>query len=326
MKKTNNVIIQSLHGLAYGYFISYGLGTLVILISSYIHIDILSTIGSYMQSLMGVGIAVGIAMATKANGFNTLCMILSGGIASYFSSYLIIIYLAILLPAELLQFIDTYFDIWLKPLLAVIISLLISYIFNPYINTFMNYLGNYFNIQMNSDSLIMRIVISMIIAIIMGFLVSSPIGGVSICALMNVNSVVCGIALSGVCSYTIGLVIMGLKDNHMSDTLAILIGTPILGFINIIKKPIILIPLMLSSAISGILTGCIFMIEAPTTASYGMMVFQGIVDTIAYNNAVYMPAILLINIAVPIVVCFMVSQLLYHLKLIKHGDLKIEHL
>ncbi len=238
MKKTSNIIIQSLNGLAYGYFISFGLGTLLILISSYIHIELLSTIGSLLQSLMGIAIAIGISIGLNLKNMDMLCMIISGSIASYLSSYLIMIYLAVLLSAQVIQLLDTYFDIWSKPLVVIIISTLLVYFLNPYINSFMIYLGNYFNSQMNSDSIIMKIMMSMIISNVMGLL--SPILGPTICTSMNLNSIICGIALSGICSYTIGLTIIGLKDNHVGESLACLIGTPLLEFSNIIKRPVIL--------------------------------------------------------------------------------------
>ncbi len=325
MKKTNS-IIQSINGLAYGYFITYVFGTLLIMIAQYIHIEILSTIGSTMQSLMGIGIAIGMGVSLKVQGIDMLCMIISGGIADYFSSYMMVIYLVVLLSVKIIQLIDTHLDIWLKPLIIVIISTLLAYFLNPYINTLMIHIGNYFNTQINSDSLIIRIVISIVIAIVMGLFICGPIGGVTICTLMNLNSIACGIVLSGVCSYTIGLAIMGWKDNHIGDTIACIIGTPLLEFSNIMKHPIVLIPIIISSSITGVLTGCVFMIQAPSSASYGLMAFQGLIDTIAYNNFVYMPAILLINIAIPIVVCLALTYLLYRLKLLKHGDLKIEHL
>ncbi|MCD7893551.1 MAG: PTS sugar transporter subunit IIC [Erysipelotrichaceae bacterium] len=323
MKKTNS-IIQSINGLSYGYFLTYALGTILIMTSQFVHLEILSTIGSVMQSLTGIGIAIGIGISLKVKGIDMLCMVISGSIASYFSSYLIVIYLAVLLSALVIQLLDTYFDIWLKPLIVIIISTLLAYFLNSYINSFMMYLGNYFNTQMNNDSLIIRIIMSMIIAIVMGLLI--PILGPTICTLLNLNSLVCGIVLSGGCSYTIGLAVMGLKDNHIGDTIATAIGTPLLQFANVIKKPILLIPLMISSAISGMLTGCVFMIEASTTAGYGLMALQGLIDTINYNNSVYMPATLLINIALPIVISLIMIQLLYRLKLLKRGDLKIEHL
>ncbi|MCD7808817.1 MAG: PTS sugar transporter subunit IIC [Erysipelotrichaceae bacterium] len=322
MKKTNNIIIQSLNGLAYGYFISYGLGTLLILISSYIHIELLSNIGSILQSLMGIAIAVGISIGLNLKSIDMLCMIISGSIASYLSSYLIIIYLTVLLSAQVIQLLDTYFNIWLKPLVVIIISTLFVYFFNPYIDSFMIYLGNYFNTQMNNESIIIKIMMSMIISNVMGLLI--PILGPTICTSMNLNSIVCGIALSGICSYTIGLTIIGLKDNHIADTFAIAIGTPLLEFPNIIKHPAILIPLIFSSAITGVLSACIFLIEAPSSVSYGLI--TGIINTVSYNHFAYMSAILLINIAVPLVVCFIISQLLYRFKLIKSGNLKIEHL
>ncbi|MCD7840434.1 MAG: PTS sugar transporter subunit IIC [Erysipelotrichaceae bacterium] len=325
MKKTNSMI-QSINGLAYGYFMTYVLGTLLIMIAQYIHIEIVSTIGSIMQSSMGIGIAIGIGVSLKVQGIDLLCMIISGGIASYFSSYMMVIYMVVLLSVKITQLLDTYLDMWLKPLIVVIVSTLLAYFLNPYINTLMINIGNYFNTQINNDSLIIKIVISIVIAIVMGLFISGPIGGVTICSLMNLNSIACGIVLSGVCSYTIGLAIMGWKDNHIGDTIACIIGTPLLEFSNIMKHPIILIPLILSSGVTSILTGCVFMIQAPTSAGYGLMAFQGLIDTIAYNNSVYMPAILLINIAIPIVVCLVLTHLLYHLKLLKRGDLKIEHL
>ncbi len=75
---------------------------------------------------------------------------------------------------------------------------------------------------------------------------------------------------------------------------------------------------------TGILSGCIFLIEAPSSVSYGLI--TGIINTLFYNPFAYMSAILLINIAVPLFSCFIVSQFLYRFKLIKSGDLKIEHL
>jgi uncharacterized membrane protein len=124
----------------------------------------------------------------------------------------------------------------------------------------------------------------------------------------------------------IGFAIMSRKDNNLGVVISIAIGTSMLQFKNILKKPIIWIPTIITSAILGPISTVIFKTETVSTgAGMGTSGFVGQLGTLeAMGNSVNaFLSIGLLQIVLPIIMIFAIDIIMRKKGLLKLGDLKI---
>ena len=108
--------------------------------------------------------------------------------------------------------------------------------------------------------------------------------------------------------------------------LSIGIGTSMLQFKNILKKPIIWLPTIIASAILGPISTCLVKIKCMgSSAGMGTAGFVGQIGTFASmgNTWNMYVGIIVLEIVAPLVLVFFIDLLFRKFNLIKDGDLAV---
>ena len=92
-----------------------------------------------------------------------------------------------------------------------------------------------------------------IISVLMGMALTAPISSVAICVAINIGGVpmAAAAALIGCCTQMVGFAVHTARDNKWGSVVAVGIGTSMLQFKNILRKPLIWVPTIVVSALLG---------------------------------------------------------------------------
>ena len=165
-----------------------------------------------------------------------------------------------------------------------------------------------------------------VIAVIMGMALTAPISSAAIAIAISLGGIAGGAAVVGCSVQMLGFAVMSRKDNNIGTVISIGIGTSMLQFKNILKKPIIWLPTILVSAILGPISTLIFKTQTvPTGSGMGTSGLVGQFATLEAmgTNAAAFTAILVLQIALPIVLVYVTDVLFRKYNLIQPGDLKL---
>ena len=136
-----------------------------------------------------------------------------------------------------------------------------------------------------------------------------------------------GAAVVGCSTQMIGFAVQSRKDNNIGTVISIGIGTSMLQFKNILKKPVIWLPTIIASAILGPVSTCWLELTC-MGASAGMgtagLVGQiGTIDSMGVSNWQVWVGIFGLMIILPGVLVFFIDLLFRKLGWIKEGDLTV---
>jgi uncharacterized protein len=333
---------SSMNGMAFGLFATLIIGVIIgqiglLLVNVEFTVGgvlynigtILDTISTFLKGLMGIGIGIGIAWALKLQGLKLISISAVGALStsSYFtsSSNPLVAYIVVVLTITIVSLIlrkKTPLDIIIVPLLSVIIGYLLTILIANPIIIATDAIGNFVHTATAYQPFLMGLVI----AVIMGMLLTSPLSSAAIAIAINISGIAAGAALAGCCAQMVGFAVMGRKDNDVGTTISVAIGTSMLQFKNIIKKPVIWLPTIIASAILGPFATLIF--KSETTKFGAGMGTSGLVGQLqtyeAMGNTVNTwLTIGLVQIIFPVVIVLLLDLLFRKLKWYKKGDLKI---
>jgi len=230
---------------------------------------------------MGVGIGVGIGISLKMNGLKLVVAGVIGGIASSFTlmfdgtmltgvpasepvkTYLVTIFGIVLMEKLLVK--KTPVDILLIPLTGIAIATLLTLAVGAPIRYVILYIQDFITWTFEFAPIPM----SIIVAVVMGMLLTSPLSSAAIAISINLSGIAGGAAVIGCTAQMIGFAVQSRKDNSIGMVLSIAFGTSMLQFKNILKKPIIWLPTIITSAILGPIF-YIFFKTMTTSAGAGM--------------------------------------------------------
>ena len=193
----------------------------------------------------------------------------------------------------------TPIDILLKPLIYVLIGTVISYIL-IYPCFYLIYSIQYI-IEVSLP--LMPLFMSIIIGVIIGMTLTMPISSVAICIALSIGNypLASGAAVIGCSVQMIGFATQAIKaKNDLGKGISVAIGTSMLYWPNIIKKPAIWLPTIISSAIISPIGVLLFNITSTTNGagmgSSGLVGQFSILEAMGYNNIMSYISILFIFI------------------------------
>lgn len=167
----------------------------------------------------------------------------------------------------------------------------------------------------------------MIISIVVGIVLTLPISSAAVCAMIGISGLAGGAAVAGCCAQMIGFAVISFRENKWGGVVAQGIGTSMLQMGNIVKKPIVWLPAILTAAITGPVSTCLFKLEC-TGVSAGMGTCGlvgpiGVFTDMGFNlNSVF--GVLTVCIILPAVLSLLFSEIMRRMGLIKFGDLKLD--
>lgn len=343
MKKwLNRVFIDGLSGMALGLFSTLIIGTIIAQIGTLIG----GTIGGYLiliskfaKTVTGAGIGVGVAVKFKEGPLVTVSAAVAGLIGAFPAATES---LALGAPGEPLgAFVAAYVaielghlvagktkvDILVTPFVSIISGAMVGLLIGPYISTFMKWLGAIVNVNVEQSPIVGGIVIS----VLMGMILTLPISSAAIGISMGITGLAAGAATIGCCCQMVGFAVASYRENKMGGFVAQGLGTSMLQIPNIVRKPIIWLPSIISSAILGpIAAKCLAMVSTPVGSGMGS---AGLVGQISAYGAMVeggmSPALALIEIVVmhfilPAALTLAISEFMRKKNWIKLGDMKLD--
>ena len=217
----------------------------------------------------------------------------------------------------------TKVDIIVTPFACIASGAAVGYVIGPPISAFMMWLGNLVNINVEQHPVIGGILIS----VLMGMILTLPISSAAIGVSMGITGVAAGAATIGCCCQMVGFAVASYRENKMGGLIAQGIGTSMLQVPNIVKKPLIWIPPIVSSAILGPVSSAILrMTSTPTGSGMGsagfvgqIMAWQSMTQTMSVPVAAI--EIILMHFVLPALITLAVSEWMRKMKWIKDGDM-----
>lgn len=349
--------ITAFSGMAQGLFVTLIAGTILAQIAGWIGNNYIGNtllyIANIAKFLMGAGIGVGIAHALGKNKLLIFSAAVAGMIGSFAGNLMpgvetplqgisvlitkglpgnpIGAYVVVMLVVEIVGLYagKTKLDILIVPLGALVLSIIGVFVAYPFI-WLVNQLGDLIAISTNAAPFVMGI----IIAVIMGILLTMPTSSAAIwvavsssVAAGNEDAILLagGAATVGCACHMIGFAVASFRENKWGGLIAQGLGTSMLQIPNIMKKPVIMLPMIISSAICGPLATCIFGLKCG--AAGGGMGTSGLVGVFglfdATSGVLGVIGIILLMFVLPAILNFVISELFRKKGWIKFGDMKL---
>jgi uncharacterized membrane protein len=123
----------------------------------------------------------------------------------------------------------------------------------------------------------------------------------------------------------VGFAVASFRENKVSGLISQGIGTSMLQIPNVMKKPIIMLPMIISSAILGPLSTCVFKLKCGTAGGgMGTSGLVGVFDLFNYTSgALGIIGIFLLMFVLPIVLNVAISEFMRKKGWIQFGDMKL---
>ena len=354
MKKLGELLkeffIDGLTGMAQGLFATLIIGTIIVQIGNWIPGQFggyIVLMGKVATALTGAGIGCGVAVKFKASPLVSLSAVVTGMTGAFaakilagsvlvdgvihlngpgeplgaFLASVAGIYVGRLISGK------TKLDIILTPFVCILTGATVGLLLGPPISTFMNKIGDLIAFGTQQAPFLMGILVS----VLMGMALTLPISSAALGVILNLSGIAAGAATVGCCANMVGFAVASYQDNKWNGLLAQGIGTSMLQMPNIIKKPTIWLPAIISSAVMGPISTMIFKFQNNAVGSgmgtaglvgpinaYHVMVETGL------DPALVILEILLLCFILPGLIAWGVAELMRKLKWLKSGDMKLE--
>ena len=145
--------------------------------------------------------------------------------------------------------------------------------------------------------------------------------------MLDLSGLAAGAATVGCCAQMVGFAVASYRENGVGGLVAQGIGTSMLQVSNIIKNPWILVPATLAGAIVGPISTCVFkMTNIPVGAGMGTSGLVGQIGTFTDMGFTFdtLWKVLLLQIALPAVLAWVIDRFLRKMGRIKDGDYKLD--
>ncbi|MDD3142454.1 MAG: PTS sugar transporter subunit IIC [Lachnospiraceae bacterium] len=348
-KILNHIFIDGLSGMALGLFATLIVGTIIQQIGSLMGGtigDMVFVLGKVAASLTSAGIGVGVAYKFKESPLVVLSAATAGMVGGFAGKIIagtvfvegtmvfagpgepLGAFIAALVGIEIGHLVSgkTKVDILVTPIITIITGACTGLLVGPPISAFMTGLGAIINWGTEQQPFLMGIIVS----VLMGMILTLPISSAALGIILNLGGLAAGAATIGCCCNMVGFAVSSYRENRIGGLVAQGIGTSMLQVPNIVRKPIIWIPAIISSAILGpIGTMVLHMTSNATGSGMGTAGLVGQIMTWQTMTAIEPGAVVLIKIVViqiilPAIVTLGISEFMRKKNWIKFGDMKLE--
>lgn len=349
-KALNHVFIDGLSGMALGLFATLIIGTIIQQIGNLIGGtvgDTLYLFGKAASVMTSAGIGVGVAYKFKEPVYVTLSAATAGMIGGYASKILagtligeggVVVlagpgeplgaFIAAIVGIELGHLVAgrTKIDLLVTPFVTIVTGSTVGLLVGPPITRFMTGLGAIINWGTEQQPFLMGIVVS----VLMGMILTLPISSAALGIILNLSGLAAGAAVVGCCCNMVGFAVASYRENKIGGLLAQGVGTSMLQVPNIVRKPVIWLPAIISSAILGPVSTLVFHMTSNATGS-GMgtaglvgqiMTYQVMTETLP--AVVVLAEIALMHFLLPAAISLAVSEVMRKKAWIKFGDMKLD--
>lgn len=350
--------ITAFSGMAQGLFVTLIAGTILAQIAGWIGDNYIGNtllaLANMAKILMGAGIGVGIAHALGKNKLLIFSAAVAGMIGAWADQFMpngggmsvitglmgtkslpgnpIGAYVVTMFVVEIVGAYagKTKLDILLVPLGTLVLGFVGIFVAYPFIYV-VNLLGDLIAIATKAEPLIMGIIVSVVMGILLTMPTSSAAIWVAVSAQVSAGNeeailIAGGAATVGCACHMIGFAVASFRENGVGGLISQGIGTSMLQIPNIMKKPIIMAPMVASSAICGPLATCVFSLKCG--ASGGGMGTSGLVGVFdLFSHAagwIEYVGIVLLMLVLPAILNWLFSEFMRKKGWIQDGDMKLD--
>ncbi len=342
----NRIAIQGLGGMAHGLFASLLIGTIMRTIGTFVPGPVgqllLQTAG-YTKEVQGAAMALAIGYAMQCPPYVLYALATVGYAANVLGGgggplAVYIISLFAIFAGKLVSK-RTKVDLIVTQSVTILVGIVASNILAPPIGSMAVSLGALIMWATNLQPFWMGIFNS----VIMGIILTLPISSAAICAALGLVGLAGGAATAGCCAHMVGFAVCSFRENKYNGLASIGIGTSMLLVPNLLKKPILWLPPVIASAITGPIATCVFRLNQNGTPISSGMGTCGLVGPIGVVTGWFSPGeqavaagltaiapsavdwlgLILICFVLPAIISFVVSEFMRKKGWIKDGDYKL---
>ena len=293
--------------------------------------------------MVGPAMAVAIGYALKAPAMVLFSLVpvgyatnLLGGAGGPFAVYVVAI-----VAAEVGNLVSgkTRIDILVTPIVTLLAGIGLALLIASPIGKAASWVGGVIMWATELHPFLMGIVV----AVVVGMALTLPISSAAICAGLGLTGLAGGAALAGCCAQMVGFAVLSFKDNRWGGVVSQGLGTSMLQMGNIIRKPLVWVPAILTSAITGPLATCVFKLQMNGAAVNSGMGTCGLCGPIGVWTGWVAPSeaalaggavaldpgfgdwmgLLLVSIVLPALICGLIGWAFRKAGWLREGDLKI---
>ena len=318
---------------------------------------ILWQIGNYATMVTGVAMAAAIGYALDAPPLVLFSLCAVGQATNTLGGSggpLAVLFVAII-ACEVGKLVskETKIDILVTPAVTIIVGVGCAMVLAPIFKTICDSLGTFIGWATNLQPFFMGIIISVVVGVVL----TLPISSAAICAAVGISggAVLAGVldgsismdvwnglalaggaATVGCCCNMLGFAVISYPDNGVGGLVAQGLGTSMLQVPNLMRKPVLWIPPVLTSAILGPVSTCIFQLRNNGAAISSGMGTAGLVGPIGiitgWSNMPEGYAIgafdwlgmILVCFVLPVLLSWAIGKFMRKKGWIKEGDLKVD--
>ncbi|MBE5767442.1 MAG: PTS sugar transporter subunit IIC [Clostridiales bacterium] len=230
----------------------------------------------------------------------------------------------------------TKLDIIVVPIVSIVSGGLVAQFMNPYITAGTQALQSFLGMATSLQPVPMGIIIS----VCFGLALTAPISSAALAAVIFAGSpatmdqgllLAAGAATVGCCCQMVGFAVSSFRENGMAGLVAQGVGTSMLQVGNILKRPAILVPATLTSAILGpIATTLLPMYNASVSAGMGTSGFVGqfgtweVMAACGFSPVSIIVRMLILHIVLPAALSLLISEAMRRFGMIREGDMKLD--
>ena len=348
-KILNKIFIDGLSGMATGLFATLIIGTIISQLGAFIP----GVIGGYIymmgkiaSSVTGAGIGVGVAVRYKESPLVVISAATAGRMGAFASKIIagtvlvdgVITYagpgeplgafIAVIVAVFMGHLVSgkTKVDILITPFVSIVSGSAVGLILGPPISKLMMLLGQLVNVNVEAHPFLGGIVVSAL----MGIILTLPISSAALGIILNLSGLAAGAATVGCCANMVGFAVASFRENKVNGLLAQGLGTSMLQIGNIVKKPIIWLPAIITSAILGPVSTMLFhMTNNATGSGMGTAGLVGQITTYQTmaadgNGVTVLIRIIVLHFLLTGVLAFVISEIMRKAGWIKDGDMKLD--
>lgn len=350
-KFLNHIFIDGLSGMALGLFATLIVGTILGQIGNYIP----GVVGTYVlyvatvaKALMGVGIGVGVAAKFKYSPLVTVSAGVVGFIGSFATSIVngtlisgsviniakvgdpLCAFVAAYIAIEIGNLVSgkTKLDILITPLVTLTVGTVIAVLCGPSIMSVTTWLGSIIQFATAQHPFIMGIIIS----VFMGIFLTLPISSAAIAVIIGLSGIAGGAAVVGCSAQMVGFAVASYRENKFGGLIAQGVGTSMIQMPNIVKKPIIWLPPIITSAILGPISTCVLKMTCDaagagmgTSGLVGQLVTYSSMVNSGVSPVVTVIEIIVMHVIAPALITLVISEGMRKCNLIKSGDMALDY-
>ncbi|MCD8020507.1 MAG: PTS sugar transporter subunit IIC [Clostridiales bacterium] len=314
-------------------------------------------VGNYATQVTGAAMAVAIGCALQAPPLVLFSLCAVGQATNTLGGSggpLAVLFVAII-ACEVGKLVskETKVDIIVTPAVTILVGVLCAMALCPIFKAICDYLGTFIGWATNLQPFLMGIIISVVVGVVL----TLPISSAAICAAIGISggavlagltdgsvsmevwnglALAGGAATVGCCTQMLGYAVISYPDNGVGGLVAQGLGTSMLQVPNLMKKPVLWIPPIITSAILGPLSTCVFQLRNNGAAISSGMGTSGLVGPIGVITGwSSMPegymigakdwiGLLLLCFVLPILLNWLIGKFMRARGWIKEGDLKVD--